>query len=275
MKTFTSLAPAKVNLTLHITGQRPDGYHLLDSLVAFADVGDQVTLRQADQMGLRVSGPRAQGVPNDRRNLMWQAAERAGATVDMELVKTLPAAAGIGGGSSDATAVLRGLSAMGHPPLDARALLELGADFPVCFEARASRMSGIGEVIAPVSLPPLPVLLVNPLVEVPTGAVFSAIKQKTNAPMPVTIPRFSGPVDCAEWLAGQRNDLELAAITIEPLIARALSDLESTRQCCLARMSGSGATCFAIYPDMKAAHFAAYELGAAHTDWWIQPATLT
>lgn len=275
MSALTLSAPAKVNLTLHVTGQRDDGYHTLDSLVAFADFGDTITLAQSRETSLTVSGPRAQGVPNDARNLMWKAAEFAQVPVAMTLHKTLPAAAGIGGGSADAAAVLRGLEKLGQTIPDRAELTDLGADIPVCLYAKAARMGGIGDQVRPVTLPSLPVLLINPLIEVPTGEVFSALGQKENTPMPETLPKFEGVDDCAEWLAGQRNDLEPAAVSVEPLIARALDDLRSTRKCLLARMSGSGATCFAIYPDLKAAHFAAYELGAAHTDWWIQPATLS
>lgn len=270
----TLLAPAKVNLTLHVTGQRDDGYHTLDSLVAFAALGDTVTLAPAQKTRLSVSGAMARNVPDDQRNLMWQAAEIAGVALEMTLNKVLPAAAGIGGGSSDAAAVLRGLADMGHEvPNDVA--LGLGADVPVCMAASAARMSGIGEIVQAMSLPKLPALLVNPMVSVPTGAVFAGMEAKNNAPMQNQIPEFEDVSDCALWLAEQRNDMQNAAIAQQPIIDRVLSDLRTTKNVLLSRMSGSGATCFALYPTEKDAHFAAYEFGAEHTNWWVRSTVLS
>ncbi|MFP3383425.1 4-(cytidine 5'-diphospho)-2-C-methyl-D-erythritol kinase [Tritonibacter sp. SIMBA_163] len=267
MTTAEVFAPAKINLTLHVTGRRADGYHLLDSLVAFANVGDRLRLTSGADLSLSVTGLFARGVPEDERNLVWRAAEGAGWRGQIDLEKNLPHGAGIGGGSSDAAALLTALQEQGVPvPPDLP--LSLGADVPVCMSARASRMQGIGEEITPVPLPKLPALLVNPGVEVPTGAVFSALEERENTVMPADMPLFDGVEDCAEWLAAQRNDLEPAALTVAPLIERALGDLRSSRDALMARMSGSGATCFALYPSLKAAHFAAYEIGAEHPDWW-------
>lgn len=266
-------APAKINLTLHVTGQRSDGYHLLDSLVVFADVGDQLRLQPGPQMQINLSGPFAKGVPTDARNLVWQAAEAAGWCGAIHLDKQLPHGAGIGGGSSDAAAVLRALTAQGYEiPKDLA--LSLGADVPVCGPAKASRMRGIGEEIAPVELPELQALLVNPGVHVPTGAVFSGLHSRDNAPMPDEIPQFSTAPECADWLAEQRNDLEPPARIAAPEIDRVLGDLAVSSGAMLSRMSGSGATCFALYPTKKAAHMAAYEIGAEHPDWWIRAVTL-
>ncbi|WOI31864.1 4-(cytidine 5'-diphospho)-2-C-methyl-D-erythritol kinase [Tritonibacter scottomollicae] len=267
MTTAEVFAPAKINLTLHVTGRRADGYHLLDSLVAFANVGDRLRLTSGADLSLSVTGLFARGVPEDGRNLVWRAAEGAGWRGQIDLEKNLPHGAGIGGGSSDAAALLTALQGQGVP-VPADLLLSLGADVPVCMAARAARMQGIGEEIIPVSLPKLPALLVNPGVEVPTGAVFSALEERENTAMPADMPLFDGVEDCAEWLAAQRNDLEPAALTVAPLIERALGDLRSSRDALMARMSGSGATCFALYPSLKAAHFAAYEIGAEHPDWW-------
>ncbi|MFY1708212.1 4-(cytidine 5'-diphospho)-2-C-methyl-D-erythritol kinase [Tritonibacter scottomollicae] len=267
MTTAEVFAPAKINLTLHVTGRRADGYHLLDSLVAFANVGDRLRLTSGADLSLSVTGLFARGVPEDGRNLVWRAAEGAGWRGQIDLEKNLPHGAGIGGGSSDAAALLTALQEQGvsvPPGLP----LSLGADVPVCMAARAARMQGIGEEITPVPLPKLPALLVNPGVEVPTGAVFSALEERENTAMPADMPLFDGVEDCAEWLAAQRNDLEPAALIVAPLIERALGDLRSSRDALMARMSGSGATCFALYPSLKAAHFAAYEIGAEHPDWW-------
>ncbi len=271
---ITEFAPAKVNLSLHVTGQREDGYHVLDSLVAFADFGDAITVQPARDMRLSVSGPLGKNVPTDARNLMWRAAESVGQTLDMALVKNLPSEAGIGGGSADAAAVLRAAERLGVR-IAPDAVLALGADVPVCMASTATRMRGIGEQLEKITLPPLPALIVNPLVSVPTGAVFSAMDQKTNAPMPETLPTFDGVSDCVDWLMLQRNDLEHPAMSQAPVIERVLGDLSNSRDARMARMSGSGATCFAIYPTLKAAQFAAYEVGAEHTDWWVRATVLT
>lgn len=265
--TAEGLAPAKVNLSLHVTGRRDDGYHLLDSLVVFAYFGDRLRLTSGGALSLAVDGPFADGVPTDARNLVWRALDGAGWSGQVDLHKALPHGAGIGGGSSDAAMALRMLADQGHAIPDALPL-SLGADVPVCMLARAARMQGIGEQVTPLDLPKLPALLVNPGVEVPTGAVFSGLHSRDNAPMPDVIPEFSSVEACADWLQDQRNDLEPPAIQAAPQIARVLSDLSSTRNVLLTRMSGSGSTCVALYPTMKAAHFAAYVIGAEHPDWW-------
>ncbi|MEX0302016.1 MAG: 4-(cytidine 5'-diphospho)-2-C-methyl-D-erythritol kinase [Leisingera sp.] len=267
-------APAKINLTLHVTGRREDGYHLLDSLVVFADAGDNLRLEPGPEMILDVTGPFAEGVPADQRNLVWKAAEGAGWRGRISLNKHLPHGAGIGGGSSDAAALLAAVAGPGTSIPEALPL-SLGADVPVCMAARASRMRGIGGQVAAVALPQLHALLVNPGAHVPTGPVFAALASRDNPPMPEEIPAFTGAEDCAAWLAEQRNDLEAPARALAPAIDRALSDLRGSRQALIARMSGSGATCFGLYPTKKAAHMAAYEIGAEHPDWWCSAVTLT
>ncbi|MEO1108599.1 MAG: 4-(cytidine 5'-diphospho)-2-C-methyl-D-erythritol kinase [Pseudomonadota bacterium] len=267
-------APAKINLTLHVTGQREDGYHLLDSLVAFADVGDHLVFAPGPDLSISVAGEHAAGVPTDAGNLVWKAAEATGWSGDIALDKVLPHGAGIGGGSSDAAAMLRHAQVQGFDiPSDLP--VSLGADIPACMLAKAARMRGIGEQVAAMNLPELPALLVNPGVEVPTGAVFEAMKTRQNPQMPDDVPAFEGVAECAKWLSAQRNDLESPAIDIAPEIGRVLDELAATRDVLLARMSGSGSTCFALYPSMKAAHFAAYEIGAAHPDWWCRATLLS
>ena len=272
--TVKAFAPAKINLTLHITGQRDDGYHLLDSLVVFADIGDQIVMSPQDDLSIKVTGKFAEGVPTDQRNLVWKAAESAGWAGQICLDKVLPHGAGIGGGSSDAAAVLRSLSAQGLP-VAKDFEVSLGADIPVCMAARASRMQGIGEQVSPVGLPNLPAVLVNPGVHVPTGTVFSAMAQRDNSPMPPSIPDFETPADVAVWLAEQRNDLQVPAAAIAPQIDQVLSELNCMGNAMLARMSGSGATCFALFPTVMAAQRAAKQLGSAHPDWWVQSTTLS
>jgi 4-diphosphocytidyl-2-C-methyl-D-erythritol kinase len=268
-------APAKINLTLHVTGQAADGRHLLDSLVMFAGLGDRLDARLAAQPALEVTGPMAAGVPDDGRNLVLRAAEHYGVGAAFRLKKHLPAAAGIGGGSSDAAAALRllaGLTGRSVP----RGIEALGADIPVCLLARAARMRGIGECVAPLDgLPDLPCVLVNPRVDVPTGAVFAALREKENTPMVEVIPPFGDPPAMAAWLAEQRNDLEAPALTLEPVIARVLARLRRAEGVLLARMSGSGATCFALFASEMAAAEAAAALRRDQPDWWVEKTWLS
>ncbi len=267
-----AFAPAKINLALHVTGRRGDGYHLLDSLVVFADIGDRLRLRSARGLSLTVSGPMSEGVPVDDGNLALRAARAARvADVAIHLEKHLPAAAGIGGGSSDAAAVLRALDeGWGARTPD---ILALGADLPVCMSAQTARMSGIGDVVAPVSgIPPLPAVLVNPGEAIPTPAVFAALDERNGSPMS-DIPAFSGVAQCAHWLHGQRNDLQAPALGIEPVIGDCL-DLLTRQDALLARMSGSGATCFGLYPDPAAAARAAAALTAQRPGWWVRQTVL-
>lgn len=267
-------APAKVNLALHVTGRRDDGYHLLDSLVVFAGVGDWLEIGPAKELSLSVNGPRAAGVPTDRSNLVWRAAEafggQNGAAIHLE--KHLPHAGGIGGGSADAGAALRGLAGLwGAPIPDSDALLEIGADMPVCVVSAPARMRGIGERLDPVpALPPLWLVLVNPGVEVPTGPVFKALERVENAPMPE--PNWDDAESFLDWLGHTRNDLEPAAKSLVPDVAETLAALSTRAGCRFARMSGSGATCFGLFTDEDAAITAAQELRRAKLNWWVEAA---
>ena len=262
-------APAKINLTLHVTGRRDDGYHLLDSLVAFADIGDTVTVEPAADLSLTVDGPMAAGVPADSGNLVMRAARlmspERGARIT--LTKRLPSSSGIGGGSSDAAATLRALSRLWNLPVPDD-VARLGADVPVCMNPRAQRMRGIGETLAAVpALPDCALLLVNPGVSVATPAVFRALQDRENAPMPDGLPNWSTAQDMTAWLGEQRNDLQAAACAVLPQIASVLDALAETRPLFRA-MSGSGATCFALYAPQAAAD-AERRLRAAHPDWWV------
>lgn len=253
-------APAKLNLALHVTGLRADGYHLLDSLVAFAAVGDEVTLTPGP-LSLQIEGPFASGLEGD--NLCLKAARLAGAEAQIRLVKNLPVASGIGGGSADAAAVLRGLARLGYPlpPVPET----LGADVPVCLASSPARMQGVGEIVTP--LPPLPALhlvLVNPGIALPTPPVFAALAQKTNPPLP-PIPAFADAPGLIQWLAATRNDLEAPAIALAPAIRKVLDALNSAGAG-FARMSGSGATCFGLFPSPAAAARAAEAL--RRPGWW-------
>ncbi len=267
--TAEALAPAKINLSLHVTGKREDGYHLLDSLVVFADFGDRLRITPAAKTTLHVTGPLQGGVPTDESNLVVRAAMKIGVTAEIALEKHLPNAAGIGSGSSDAGAALRALGAISGKSLPDNGL-SLGADVPVCLYAKAARMQGVGEQLTPViDLPDLYAVLANPMVPVPTGPVFQALKTTDNTPMPDTIPAKLDTIAFAEWLSGMRNDLEAPAIAVEPTIAATLGALSSTKGCLLARMSGSGATCFGLFPNAESAAEAASHLSETHPGWWV------
>ena len=263
-------APAKVNLSLHITGQRADGYHLLDSLVAFAPVGDRLVLSAGQGFTMSVDGPEGAGVPVDDSNLALRGARLVSENgVHIALTKDLPAAAGIGGGSSDAAAAIRGTCALFDAPMpDEGAILSLGADVPMCMKPVSARATGIGGELERVTLPRLPAVLVNPRVPVSTPSVFRSLTRRDNPPMP-DVPAFAGVSDAIAWLADQRNDMQAAAIAIEPMVASVLDALGETGAA-LSRMSGSGATCFGLYPTDAAAAEAGAAIAAAHPGWWVR-----
>ncbi|WP_338549256.1 4-(cytidine 5'-diphospho)-2-C-methyl-D-erythritol kinase [Roseovarius phycicola] len=273
--TVEAFAPAKVNLTLHVTGRRDDGYHLLDSIVVFADVGDRLRITPTPKTILRISGPLSQGVPTDDSNLVIRAANLIGATAEIELEKHLPNAAGIGGGSSDAGTILRVLRDMTGTPVPDNGL-SLGADVPVCMHAKAARMRGIGEDVLPLDhLPTLNAVLVNSMVALPTGPVFGNLEMKENPPMPDAIPANLDAPAFVDWLGQMRNDLEVPAITVEPAVTATLNALNATQDCLLSRMSGSGATCFGLYPDATTAKNAAARLQSNYPNWWIRSTRLS
>lgn len=286
MTTAEVFAPAKINLTLHVTGQRADGYHLIDSLVAFAPIGDVLRITSATRPSLTVDGPEAGGVPRDASNLALRAAEivPGAGPVSLHLSKYLPAAAGIGGGSSDAAAALRGCWALQGGPDDARGRIQsfvdngslggLGADVPMCVYPASLRARGIGEDITRVQIPWLPAVLVNPRVPVATPAVFAALQTKSHPPMEEPLPLFNSAAAFTDWLATQRNDLEAPALQIAPIIDTVLNALQDTSECTLARMSGSGATCFGLYPTEHAAEVAHEDLAQSFPDWWIASGSL-
>ncbi|WP_299676248.1 4-(cytidine 5'-diphospho)-2-C-methyl-D-erythritol kinase [uncultured Roseobacter sp.] len=264
-----AFAPAKINLALHVTCQRADGYHALDSLVVFADIGDHLQLTPGDALTLAVSGPFATGVPTDARNLALQAAHLAEWRGHITLDKHLPHGGGIGGGSSDAGAILRALGFTGDA-------LPLGADVPVCQFGRAAWMSGVGDDIRPApQVPNFAAVLVNPRVHVSTPQVFRRLAHKDNPPLQPPPAPGSEAVAWLEWLAAQRNDLEDAAQRIAPAITDVLGAIRQTADVRLSRMSGSGATCFGLYPSASAAQAAAEALTARRPDWWVRATELS
>lgn len=270
----TEPAQAKVNLCLHVTGRRADGYHLLDSLVVFVDIADRISVTDADSLSLTIDGPAAVGLSAGEDNLVLRAARAMGGArgAAISLHKELPVASGIGGGSADAAATLRALSALWGVGLPgSAAVLALGADVPVCLSGVAARMEGVGEVIGP--LPhPLPVawvVLVNPGVAVATPEVFRALTRRDNAPLPRHLPRLNGIAELSAFLHMQRNDLEPAAIVVAPVVRQVKDALAAQPGCLLARMSGSGATCFGLFAAPLAAEAAVSALRAAEPGWWV------
>ncbi len=271
-----AFAPAKVNLALHITGQRDDGYHLLDSLVVFADIGDTLTFRASDRRSLTVAGPFADGVPTGPENLIWRAADLIDTerSVAIALEKRLPHGAGLGGGSSDAGAALRALIELWDAPGPSTdALVSVGADVPVAFGMEAARMQGIGEELSRTPpLPPAALLLVNPRVTVPTGQVFRGLADKANSAMEE--PDWTCFDEFVTWCRRQRNDLQEPAIAHAPAIADVLRRLDEQPDCLLSRMSGSGATCFGLFTSLDQARIAGHAVASAQPDWWIEAAQI-
>jgi 4-diphosphocytidyl-2-C-methyl-D-erythritol kinase len=280
-------APAKVNLTLRVVGRRPDGYHDIESLVVFASVGDELMLTAGPRLALAVGGPTAGSSGAVTDNLVLKAARALAERVEglkagrFELSKRLPVAAGLGGGSADAAAALRLLARRNHLAFDDlrlhAAARATGADVPVCLDPRPRLMSGIGDVLSePLELPPLASVLVNPRVAVPTKDVFGrlgALRVMRDAVVSEDRP----PADRAallSYLNDRPNDLEAPAIVLQPVVAEVLAALRRLKGCRLARMSGSGATCFAVFDSTKAAVAAARALRARHPAWWMRTATL-
>jgi len=278
-------ACAKVNLTLRVLGRREDGYHELESLVAFTELGDTLTLQPAADSELEITGPFAAACGPKADNLVLKAAatlrERAGTLKagHFLLEKIIPVAAGIGGGSADAAAALRLLARANDLALDdprlASAALAVGADVPVCLDPRARVMRGVGDLLsAPVDLPSLPALLVNPGVPLATRDVFAAFAGSEGSKTALgTLPRErDGAID---FLARYGNDLTHGAIALAPVVAQVLTALEALAGARLARMSGSGPTCFALFDTSAAAEAAERQLAAARRDWWVRATTIT
>jgi len=274
-------APAKINLTLHVLGRRADGYHELDSLVVFASLHDLLRVEAADGLSLKIAGPTAAAlaaVPA-ADNLVLRAARALAASAGiaapaaaLALDKHLPVAGGIGGGSADAAAALLALVRLWRLELTdaalARIALSLGADVPVCLASRPMTMTGIGERLAAApALPPLGILLVNPRVALSTAQVFAALNGRFGAPPPARYAANDAASLFAALQAG-RNDLEAPARRIAPIIGEVLVGLSSLPGARLARMSGSGATCFALFDDEAGAIAAERALGAARRGWW-------
>jgi 4-diphosphocytidyl-2-C-methyl-D-erythritol kinase len=274
--TVTEFAPAKINLALHVLGRRPDGYHELDSVVAFADVGDVLVFSPALEPTLSVDGAFSAAIPATQDNLVLKAHAALRQLCDIpnvaiQLTKNLPVASGIGGGSADAAAALRGLVRLFALDVGAdnlqRIALTLGADVPVCLHGKACRMQGVGEIILPLEKPPAAaIVLVNPLQACATADVFRT--------MGLNRGDVGGTEIDMDTPATWRNDMAGAAQTVLPVIADVLAALHKVQQTQFARMSGSGATCFALFDHFDQAVAAAEQIRRSHPGWWIAPANL-
>lgn len=280
-------ALAKVNLALHVTGQRENGYHDLESLVVFADLGDELTARAAPADRLTLSGPFAGALTPGQTNLVtkavqafrehWPRAVPHG--VEIALDKNLPVSAGIGGGSADAAATLRLMAGFADRPMTLNDLMQvaarLGADVPVCLISRPCLVRGIGEIIEPIDiLPPCHFVLVNPLVPVSTADVFRRLNKRDNPGLPEIPHPFSHAAMLGLWMAETRNDLEQAAIEAVPVIGQLIATLARSPGCVAARMSGSGATVFGLFGSASLAHQAAQDLRRHFPDAWVAAAPL-
>jgi 4-diphosphocytidyl-2-C-methyl-D-erythritol kinase len=285
---------AKVNLTLRVVGRRVDGYHELESLVAFADCADRLSLSPGAGLHLKTKGPLAQECGETADNLVFKAAQLLGTRVpdlrigEFVLEKLLPVAAGIGGGSADAAAALRLLAQANGLAIDDARLIEAaqltGADVPVCLASRACVMTGVGETLLPLSLPKLPCVLVNPRVPVATRDVFEALGLR-NGELLVgasdVIQATAWPEDgasAADWLealAAGCNDLEAPAVRLQPVISEVLSALSAADGARLSRMSGSGATCFAIFENDADAQAAGQKIRRDRPNWWVHAGVLS
>jgi 4-diphosphocytidyl-2-C-methyl-D-erythritol kinase len=285
---------AKVNLSLRVVGRRVDGYHDLESVVAFADCADRLTLAPGPELSLKTAGPLAQACGDTSDNLVLKAAMLLAARVpDLKvgaftLDKVLPVAAGIGGGSADAAAALRLLAKLNNLVLDDPRLLEValetGADVPVCLASHACDMTGVGEQLLPLNPPKIPAVLVNPCVPVATKDVFEALGLRNGELLVGATDVIESPAwpedgasleDWVEALAASSNDLEEPATCIQPAIGEVIGALAATNGAWLVRMSGSGATCFAIYENTADAGRAAQKIRKDHPDWWVHAGVLS
>jgi 4-diphosphocytidyl-2-C-methyl-D-erythritol kinase len=285
---------AKVNLTLRVIGRRVDGYHDLESVVAFADCADRLALTPGAELKLSTTGPLAQACGETSDNLVLKAAQLLRARIpdlkvgSFTLEKVLPVAAGIGGGSADAAAALRLLARLNGLALDDERVrevaLQTGADVPVCLESHACDMTGVGETLLPLSLPKMPCVLVNPRIPVATKDVFTALGVRpgdllVGATEVIRAPAWPEPgasvEDWVDALAASSNDLEEPATRIQPVIGEVIAALNATNGAWLARMSGSGATCFAIYENTAEASRAAEQIRRGHPTWWVHAGVLS
>lgn len=283
----TQTAPAKINLALHVTRRRDDGYHDLESLIVFADLSDDLEAVLADEDSLSISGPFAEALGTGPTNLVLRATaafrqrwpDVAPKGLAIHLVKNLPVAAGIGGGSADAAAALRLMLAMSSAPVPLTELADLaaglGADVPACLLSRPLIARGVGEILSPLpEFPRLYITLVNPLIAVSTPDVFRRLRAHDNYSLPALPNPLTRPAQLGLWLSETRNDLEPPAVKLVPEIGILVDELAETPGCMLSRMSGSGATVFGLFGSEGQAHEAASQMRRLHPDYWVGTAPL-
>lgn len=286
-KTLTIFAPAKLNLFLHITKRLSNGYHALDSLVAFADIGDIITIESAPSFSFHVKGPFADSFKEEEcsaflngENLVIKAARSLSQVADhslnikITLTKNLPLSSGLGGGSSDAAATIWGLQELWNLPHDADYIIplmtKLGADVPVCLNCRPTIMQGVGDILLPApTMPEIPLLLINPMISCATQDIFlhhnGTFKKKTSLPK-----SFNSVFDLAETLRTLENDLFEPALNLIPKIGNVINALNAQEHCLFSRMSGSGASCFGLFETIEHAENTAEKISAENPDWWVK-----
>ncbi len=274
---FRVMARAKVNLALHVTDQLSNGLHLLDSLVAFPNIGDELFFQKSDRLTLVVDGPFGKALSNDSKassNLVYRAAsliKKPGDGAHIRLKKNLPLASGIGGGSSDAAQTLKALSKIWSRPMPQfDELLNLGSDIPICLSNSFQRLGGVGDIVEVIpSPPPIWIVLVNPGVKVSTSKVFQCLKSKKNAPLE-DLTDMSNQHSLCAYLSRQRNDLEVVTRELVPEVGLLLDLFEKNESCKCFRMSGSGATCFGLYFDKESAESEVTRIKKTFPHYWVE-----
>jgi 4-diphosphocytidyl-2-C-methyl-D-erythritol kinase len=284
---ITEAAPAKINLALHVTRRREDGYHELESLVVFADLADDLVAEVADTDQMSISGPFGHAISAEPSNLVLRAVaafrnrwpELSAEGLSIHLTKNLPVAAGIGGGSADAAAALRIMARLSPEPVPVAELADLsaslGADVPACLLSRPLLARGVGEILAPLpEFPAVHIVLVNPMIPVVTADVFRRLRAHDNYPLPALPSPLTRPAQLGLWLAETRNDLEPPAVKLVPEIGILVEEVAAAPGCILGRMSGSGATVFGLFGSEGQAHDAASLIRRLHPDYWVGSAPL-
>ena len=282
LKDLKIIAPAKVNLFLHVTGKRKDGYHLLQSLVTFANYGDNLTITPAEHFSITIDNPFT--ALDEENNLVTRAANTLAQTLqkdldcNIHLTKKIPIGAGLGGGSADAATTIKGLlqywnESISGSQLD-EILVSLGADVPICYQNQSAIIQGIGEEIIPLpSLPDLPTLLVYPNKFCPTIDIFKTYEKDFSSPIPIP-EKFTVKEDLYDFLKQQTNDLTQAACHQIPTIKDVLTLINKQQGCALSRMSGSGSSCFGLFDNVENSQAAALSIQKENPDWWVQPVIL-
>lgn len=286
-ESFSQAAPAKINLALHVTRRREDGYHDLESLIVFADISDDLEAEVAEADSLTISGPFSAGLGAGATNLVLRAVaafrqrwpDWTPAGLQLHLIKNLPVAAGIGGGSADAAAALRILAGLAPEPVPITELADLaaglGADVPACLLSRPLVARGVGEILSPLpEFPQLYITLVNPGVAVATADVFRRLRAHDNYPLPALPKPLTRPAQLGLWLAETRNDLQPPAVKLVPEIGVLIEEIAELPGCMLSRMSGSGATVFGLFGSEGQAHEAASQVRKLRPDYWVGTAPL-